>query len=166
MRFKIGDKLKVKKGCECVMYANNNGKYVVVRGVNNFNYNLEIISDNRDNRINYSYCNACSMTDEHLEPFEKTLENLEVGDLIVDPYDTCRRIIALCGEAYLVSYPDVSSKEQSLALKRAHHCWTPLQLSEYGYKPYTPPTTEIHELTIADVAKLKGVGPSQIKIID
>jgi len=93
----------------------------------------------------------------------KTLENLEVGDLVVETDGDYKRILAKGQEngeltAYLVSYS--SEDKNSDDLKDASSWRTAHQLKENNYKPVTEEETE--ELTVAQVCKELG---RDIKII-
>ncbi len=160
MKYHIGDKLKVKKGCEdvCETYLSYKGTSIQITDIRDSKYTYRVFYGGGA----VGSCNC--FTDEYLEPFEKTLENLEVGDLVVDEKGNFRKVLGSCGNICFLSH--FNQDHTSIDLDVFNSGFTLIQMKNYSWKPYTPPTTEIHELTIADVAKLKGVDPSQIKIID
>ena len=95
---------------------------------------------------------------------KKTLENLEVGDLIVSKDYKYQRILAKGQEngeltAYLTS--SRGEDKNSDDLKKAGAWYTAFELRKDGYKPATE-DGEVEELTVAQVCKELG---RDIKII-
>jgi hypothetical protein len=86
MKYKIGDKLKVKKGCEdeCVTYCRySNSDHIVITGNNIDDYMYDIF-DKNGNKLNF--CHSC-FQDEHLDLYTKDITDIskyEVGDILVD----------------------------------------------------------------------------------
>lgn len=71
-------------------------------------------------------------------PQEKTLETLEVGDLIVDEYGIYRRILMAQGEGEARCYAlsEGSDDLDSTYLKEGGYLWTAYELKDCGHKPY------------------------------
>lgn len=126
MNYKVGQILKVKKGHDkqCANYQNKGGSFIKITGIKDGFYEYDILDVNKK-RI--SQCNIC-FADEDLEPSEKTLENLEVGDILVD-CDGEKKVLGICGLVYflseygnfdrcgLVGWTLESIKEEGLKLK-------------------------------------------------
>lgn len=104
IRFKVGDKVRVRKdlkvGCEYGKYLFTSSmkrlvnKVSVITGINN--YGDAYLLKHRDE----------GWTDEMLEPAEKTLYNLEKGDIVsFDNNGEKRKVLAVIDGCYLLSYP-------------------------------------------------------------
>lgn len=132
--FKVGDKVRVRKGivpdkyyggvhCASTM-ARMGGKVLTINHVTSRYYEVD----------KYAFC----WSDEMLEPVEKTLDNLCVGDIVKDGNKT-RMILAALDGCYLVS---------SIGDYIHAGCWyTANDLRDFDYVPVNPdipePTIEI-----------------------
>lgn len=104
-RFKVGDKVRVRKDLEvdCAY-----GEYLFTssmeRLVDEVNVITGIHNDNDAYLLNHR---DEGWTDEMLEPAEKTLYNLEKGDIILfeNNDDSARKVLAVVDSCYLLSYP-------------------------------------------------------------
>lgn len=102
MKYKVGQKLTVKKGHEqvCGSYkGEKDPSYIVITETygSSFDYNYDIF-DSNGKRVDDCSC----FTDEDLIPFKKTLENLEVGDMVKDE-DGTYLVLAVCGNVVCLS---------------------------------------------------------------
>lgn len=78
------------------------------------------------------------------------------GDVLVDKDGNKRKILGVCGEVYHISRPDDFTK-YSVG-------YTKEDLDSWGYTLYTGTTEDIVEVTLEEVAKLKKVDVSKIRI--
>lgn len=95
----------------------------------------------------------------------KTLETLEVGDLVKSQGYFRRVLAVLGGEGELRTYA-LSEVESSLAsegLKEYGAVKTAYDLALYGYTPHVDAPTTV-EVTLEEIAKLKGVSVDQIRV--
>lgn len=94
----------------------------------------------RCHRDELASSNGCISDDSKILsilPEPKTLDNLEVGDILVLPFEQFARILAVCGEAVLLSYP--SEDVESDDLKRSDGDWhTLFELKEDGCAVHQP----------------------------
>lgn len=69
MKYKVGDILKVKEGCEgeCASFKDNNGKYIKITAETTYDFYSYYILNEKKEKV--SWCCRC-LTDEHLEPLE------------------------------------------------------------------------------------------------
>ena len=129
-KFKVGDKVKVRKGLVANEYyggvyctnsmAEIGGKILTISCVENHHYGAE---------DDYS-----CWSDEMLEPAEKTLDNLCVGDFVGCRDHLVRKVLIVLGGCYLLSY---ASDHDA-----AGDWYTASQLDEFGCYPVGPETTE------------------------
>lgn len=70
--------------------------------------------------------NEFAWEEDELEPYEKTLDNLECGDVVVDSDGDERTVLGVCGKVVFLSYSD---DQEDYCYTRSVH-----QLREYGYK--------------------------------
>lgn len=121
-KFKVGDKVKVRKGliankyyddvrCNSAM-ARMGGAVLTIDYVKNDYY---LVKEN-----------AFYWTDEMLEPVEKTLDNLCVGDFVKNA-GSVRKVLGRADGCYLLSYQDDHNSTCSW--------YTVADLSKYGYQP-------------------------------
>lgn len=129
-KFKIGDKVRVRKGlvldkyyggvrCDSTM-AKMGGRVLTINCVKSSHYEVEE--------------NTFYWTDEMLEPVEKTLDNLCVGDLVGCRDHLVRKVLIVLGGCYLLSY---ASDHDA-----AGDWYTASQLDEFGCYPVGSETTE------------------------
>lgn len=126
-KFKIGDKVKVRKGlvpdkfydgvlCNNPM-ARMGGAILTINYITSRHYDVE-------------ECIFC-WSDEMLEPAEKTLYNLEKGDMVCNSSGTSEILVAIDG-CYLLSHPKDDAK--------AGNWYTAADLLDYDYKLVKPET--------------------------
>lgn len=85
-------------------------------------------------------------------------DGLQYGDIIENDTHT-RKVLGICGDVYLMSYDNDNDLYNT--------GYTLIELINKGYILKQPEETkEIVELTIEDIAKLKGVDPSTIRVKD
>ena len=119
-KFKVGDKVKVRKGLvadecygdvSCSSYmARMGGELLRISSVKNNFYTVEE--------------NSFYWSDEMLEPAEKTLDNLCVGDFVGCRDHLVRKVLIVLGGCYLLSY---ASDHDA-----AGDWYTASQLDEFG----------------------------------
>ena len=104
-RFKVGDKVKVRKnlevGCEY-------GEYLFTSSMKRLIGKVNVITDISSYGDAYllKHRDEC-WTDEMLEPVEKTLYTLEKGDTVsFDNNGEKRKVLAVIDGCYLLSYPN------------------------------------------------------------
>lgn len=158
MQIKIGQIYKVKPEfkdvCALFNFAESDAKYVRYFNLENY----EILDENK--KIIHPNVHLSCLKPEHLEPLEKTLYNLEIGDEVED-YVGRRKIIGLIESSsenpvYVVS--DSSDYEVARGL------FTAKVMSRNNYKVVQPePTEEIKEMTVEEVSKLVG---KKVKIVE
>lgn len=105
MKIEINKTYKVKKGHEriCGAYNMRDGAFVRVTDVisnDHFHYN---ILDSQQKEV--TQCFGCFSAND-LEPVKKTLENLEVGDILKDEDGYEYMVLGVCGRVYHLSEPD------------------------------------------------------------
>lgn len=115
-KFKVGDKLQVKKGCAHVcgvyngqLWRGKNPTHIVITNINNNGfYSYDIYSGNGK----LTRCLEC-FKDEHLEPFVQTWEALREGDVVLYDYNECftgdegkRTVLARLNDVVLLSEED------------------------------------------------------------
>ena len=129
-KFKVGDKVKVRKGlvadkyyddvsCDSSM-AKMGGRVLTINCVKSSHYEVEE--------------NTFYWTDEMLEPAEKTLDNLCVGDFVGCRDHLVRKVLIVLGGCYLLSYAGDHDA--------AGDWYTATQLDEFGCYPIQPDASE------------------------
>jgi len=143
MKYKIGDILKVKKGCEskCVSFFTNKGSFIKITSVKN-GYDYDILNDKKEKVV---WCNC--FKDEHLEPLAKDLDNLEVGNEISVSDGGIRTVLGVCGRVIFVSTDDKDI---------FHGGYTKEELIEDGYTIVQKEVEDIEEITVEEVCKRLG----------
>ena len=145
MKYKINDILRVKSGCEdvCGTFIRVDGKYIKITKVSGEYYFYDIL-DKDLKKIDY--CNSC-LNDKHLEPYEKTWETLQEGDVVIDDDGKEREVLGVCGKVYHLSGRQ-NKKHYGLNS-------TIQEMKDYGFtikdaKPI------IEELTVEEICKELG----------
>jgi hypothetical protein len=95
-KYKVGDKVKVtKNNCRFSVPENSMvGKFGVIQFIDEDElYPYEVRTNNA----------VGWFEDDELEPLTKTLDNLEVGDMLVDEDGEERQVIGVCGKAIFIS---------------------------------------------------------------
>lgn len=153
MKYKIGDKLKVKEGCEtiCFNYYDNRGGYVIIKDIINNNYRYEIY--NCEGQL-VTGCTNC-LKDEHLEPFEERKKDIsdittyEVGDVLVDREGYEKILLGICDKViFLSALSDFNDYGGAYTIE---------QLIRYNYSFKTPTPKPTEEETKAKEL-LEGLG--------
>lgn len=132
-KFKVGDKVKVRKGLVADEYyghvrcsgpmARMGGEVLTINHVTSRYYDVD----------KYAFC----WSDEMLEPAEKTLDDLCVGDFITSYMggsDITVKILASLDGCYLISYAENHDAATSW--------YTAAELDRIGYRPVKPGTPE------------------------
>lgn len=99
-RFKVGDKVKVRKG---LIVNKSYGGVVATHTMARMGgevCTINRIADSYYDVDEYGFC----WSDEMLEPVEKTLDNLCRGDMIRDSHGDTRKILAALDSCYLLNY--------------------------------------------------------------
>lgn len=158
MKYKVGDIVIVDKDLvedECYgaypFFIDGNerdprGKSVTIVRVDNSSYDV-----NCDGNL------FALLTDEMLESPVKTLDNLEVGDILIDENGNERTILATCEKVHFLSaygnkgfagrmYTALEIKEMNLTIKQE------------------VPVEEVTELTLEEIAEKFGKDVTKIKI--
>lgn len=148
---KIGEKYRVLDRDKCGSYSSNGGEHTVIidkTSSGNLEYN---IYDKEGTKVNY--CCSCFGA-EDLLPYEKTLENLEVGDIL-----TCgsakKMVLGVCGKVYCVSeYDDYEASD---------NWYTVQEIEQNGWKLYTEPKAPtVQELTVEQISEKLGY---EVKVV-
>lgn len=161
MQIKIGEIYKVKpefRG-ECTTFEScTNAKYI--RYIQDYFKPIgsyEILDENK-NRIDF--CSLC-LEPKHLEPIEKTLYNLEIGDVVNDGNGNRKKVLGLIESSpenpiYAFSYLNHFEYFDQLTSAKS--------LEKASCTIVQPePTEEIKEMTIEEVGKLVG---KKVKIVE
>lgn len=161
-KFKVGDRVRVIESENKIINTNFIGKEGIIIDSSDCYYVIKGF---------YRGDKEIEFDESELELIPKTLENLEVGDIVIK--DNCKaRILSATGEGELRVYGmscydyNIGSEE----LKKFSWTVTAWQMSGYGYTPYTskPEKTEREKL-VEEYAKkvvmwLHGTGT--VKIAD
>lgn len=110
----------------------------------------------------YGHAKSVIYGHKGLETYEKTLDDLEEGDILVDDDGDFTKVLGVCGQMVFITGYESSIEQLN---SNAHHStWTVPQLKEVGFTVYQPEETEDVIVTLDEIAKLKGVDVSKIKI--
>lgn len=153
MKYKVGDKVRVKKGCEsvCGAHGKEPSDYLVItepKGISGYRYDIYRGGERVD------YCFNC-FKDEHLEPLEKTWDNLAKGDILVDGNGKDGVVIEVLGDIVFFNYNNSFDKVTGYHTKKT--------LKELGYT-IKQPEPETVEVTMDEVAKALKVDVKNLKI--
>ena len=161
MQIKIGEIYKVKpefRG-ECAVFKScTNAKYIRYTNNNNTSITSYDILDENKNKI--YFCTGC-FEPKHLEPIEKTLYNLKIGDVVNDGNGNRKKVLGLIESSpenpiYAFSYlNDFKYFDQLTTAKSLEKASCTIVQPE--------PTEEIKEMTIEEVSKLVG---KKVKIVE
>ena len=104
-------------------------------------------------------------TIEFIETCEKTLDNLEVGDVLVDEDGCFTKVFGVCEQVVFTT----ACAEEVEDLIRYHlvYTWSVAEMKQRGFTIYQPEEEIVDGdviVTLDDIAKLKGVDVSKIKI--
>jgi len=164
MKYKTGDKCIVKPECKymCSHCKDLDFDYIEIIKVEASSVNLEpryYAYKAIKNGETLDWCIGC-YTDKHLLPYKPKkdiadIDTYAVGDIIVNEDGGTRKVLGICGEVVIVS----SSSSYNIAAD----LYTVHEIKDTGYK-FKEQDQEIIELTLEDIAKLKGVDVSKIKI--
>ncbi len=159
MKYKPGDKCVVKPECElwCSTCENSYFDYIEIKSINfeHEYYTYKAIKNGEEVR----WCREC-YKDKDLLPYKPKkdiadISTYEVGDIIVNEDGDTRKVLGICGEVVIIS--NRSNYNIAADLYTVH------EIKDTGYK-FKDQEQEIIELTLEDIAKLKGVDVSKIKI--
>lgn len=92
----------------------------------------------------------------NLEPLTKTLDNLEVGDVLENEHGFERKVLAALPGAYLLSHHD--------KIESAYDWYTPYNLKEAGYILKNQPQDYTIELSLQEVADKFGIPVDKLRI--
>jgi len=160
--------MKYKTGDKCIVKPESKDKCSSCRRVD-FDY-IEIIAKSEFGMYSYKaikngetldWCIGC-YTGEDLLPYKPKkdiadISTYEVGDIIVNEDGDTRKVLGICGETVIIS--NRSNYNIAADLYTVH------EIKDTGYKfKEQEQEEEIIELTLEDIAKLKGVDVSKIKI--
>lgn len=108
--------------------------------------------------INTDYLEATS-TIKNIKFLDRTLDDLEEGDVLVHQYGGPRKILGKCGEVYFLSeHDDFSFFDVTMTM-------SDIKFHNYTLKQEES-EEEITELTLEDVAKLANVSVEKLRIKD
>ena len=159
LKYKIGDVLKVKEGCEdvCGGYASKKGCFIEINqcvSADNSStdyYRYYILNSDKEK---IGTCCRC-LRDEHLIPLTKTWETLECGDILINERQRELKVLGILNELVFISLPE-SFKEADGSPYTKHE----LQRDGFTLKGATE---DIEELTVAEISKRLG---KTIKVIE
>lgn len=140
----VGRKYKIGN-TDCDIFKNKDR----VTLVHKFNNGCVIVVDDE----NFDYARPVHLD---LQPIEKTLDNLEVGDVLVDNYGAERTVIDVLPHSYLLSSvfnPDTIGD-----------WYTPRDLKKDGYTIKNATPKELTELTVAEVEKKLNIPEGKLRI--
>jgi hypothetical protein len=151
MKYKIGQILKVKEGCEgeCYDFEKNKGKFIKIAHIEDGYRTYDILDKNKE-VIDWCDC----FKDEHLEPITKTLRDMEVGDILVNERGSETKVLEVLINSFLMSCLS--------GFKNSWDWFTFEEAEEEGWKLKTQEEPEVEEMTVADVCKELG---REVKII-
>lgn len=125
-----------------------------------------------DDKLGYKYSWYVYTSDREscgshkdLETYEKTLDDLEEGDVLVGDDGDFTKVLGVCGQVVFITGYERSIEQ--LNSNTHHSTWTVPQLKEAGFTVYQPEEEIVDGdviVTLDEIAKLKGVDVSKIKI--
>jgi hypothetical protein len=138
MKYKIGDILKIKKGFTeevCGNYRDYKGCFIKITDCDG-GYDYDILDKDK---IKVANCCGC-FKDIHLDTLEKTWDNLEVGDIIVNQGEEAK-ILEVLSNSFLRSNRGDFSKTGGW--------YTPKEAQNDGWKIKQDPIVEVETVEIA-----------------
>lgn len=159
---KHGQRIKVDIEWEDEIYKIDNSKVSIDdNGVFYICQNYIDAADTNDKLgYKYSYLVLSMSCLTNLRTLDKTnLEEMEVGDIVLDNDDDERKVLAVCGDAFLPSTTD---------LIRAIHWYSFQEAKEQGwkFKQETPQEETIVELTREEIADKFNIPVKSLRIKD
>lgn len=133
---------------------NDDTEYIIISD-SKLNGTLFYTSYNKEG-VSQGSCSSC-LEAEDIEPYkkEKTLENLEVGDILVDWSGYKSMVLAICGKVYCLSMDD--------DFKSARDWYTISELENYLYSIYQEPEPpKVQELTVEEISEKLGY---EVKVV-
>lgn len=147
---KVGDKVKVLNNHLCQYMSNLVGKIATIEKIDRYS----CISLKEDI---YDY----DWREEQLQLIGGSMiDDLQVGDLLIDERDEVKRVLAKLDGVVLLSTYVYEEDLNNDDIKKADDWYTDFELEETGWKKYTP--GEIEEVTMDEVCKKFG---KTVKII-
>lgn len=155
MKYKVGDKCMVKPECKdkCINCSCLDFDYIEIKELGGYRY---IAIKNGESISACSYC----YKDEDLLPYKSKkdiadISTYEVGDILIDEDGDSNMVLGIHNKLVFIS------GTQNYDTANSFH--TVFELKKFGYK-FKEQEEGIIELTLEDMAKLKGVDVSKIKI--
>jgi len=156
MKYKVGDVVKINEDSleECSTARESEGTHIEITRVGDVIYHYDLLKDGE--RV--GKCYGC-FTDEHLAQVEKRLEYgyCDIGDILIDEYG--QELTILDTRKILFDYSDpedVDEHEGTLTYKEANVMGWKIKQVEV--------VEEMFEITLEEVAKLRGVDVSKLRI--
>lgn len=155
--FKAGDKIRMKSDC-------------------NFGHRLSPKKGETFTLVGHGYvistgkgiygCTCEELWELITEPM--TLETMVEGTIVKDGQGYFRKVLSILGgtgETRLYAMSTYDRDLSSDSLRRYSNGFTAFDLKYYGYTIYSPtPEPEVVEMTLEEVAKLRGVDVSKLRI--
>ena len=130
-KFKVGDKVKVRKGLEI---DRTYGGYLFTSSMERLVNEVNVITGIHNDSDAYLLGHRDEgWTDEMLEPAEKTLRSLVSGDMIFHD-DAIRKILAAVDGCYLLSH----ANDHTIAA----NWYTVNELEDIGFQVFTPDSAD------------------------
>ena len=110
----------------------------------------------------YGHAKSVIYGHKDLETCEKTLDDLEVGDVLVEGAKVFRLVLGVCGQVVFTT--SGADGTENFTEDRSAYTWSVVEMKQRGFTVYQPEETEEIIVTLDEIAKLKGVDVSKIKI--
>lgn len=154
-RFEVGDLARVRDDANNHTFYNDIHKgdiarVIRVNGGETYKYRLRT-DDGREE----------TFRDEQLDLVARDLDHLRAGDIVLDADNDERRVIDVLPNSVLLSVYGAADD-----LDTANTWFTPGELKRKSFTLKQDTPADVTELTLEDIAKLKGVDVSQIKIVE
>lgn len=149
MKFKVGDKIVPKNGeWDCITARGQDADYAIVTTLTDGEYYYDLYKGSEK----MGCCSVCQ-DDTNSKLMEKTMENIQKGDVIVS--DGERTVIERLGDIVFTTGCD---NDWSMTL-----VWSTTELKNKGFT-IKQPEPEPTELTMQEVADKFGIDVSKLKI--